>query len=97
MKPLHISSEAWSDLDEALQWYAKRGSHLPRQLITDVEQTIEKISQRPEHGMRYPRRNERFWRTQRFPYLIIYEVRTSELFIIAIAHERRKPGFWRGR
>lgn len=34
---------------------------------------------------------------RRFPYSIVYYVRDSEIRVLAIAHQSRKPGFWRGR
>ncbi|MBI3461482.1 MAG: type II toxin-antitoxin system RelE/ParE family toxin [Planctomycetes bacterium] len=33
----------------------------------------------------------------RFPYRIIYEVRSDEIVILAIAHNRRRPGYWSRR
>lgn len=32
-----------------------------------------------------------------FPYRIIYFVTRDELVLIAYAHERRKPGYWKRR
>lgn len=31
-----------------------------------------------------------------FPYFVVYVVKPS-LVIVAVAHMRRKPGYWRGR
>ena len=33
----------------------------------------------------------------RFPYSVIFAVRADELFVIAVAHDKRRPGYWRGR
>jgi toxin ParE1/3/4 len=33
----------------------------------------------------------------RFPYSLLYEKVDDEVRIIAIAHQSRKPGYWRGR
>jgi hypothetical protein len=32
-----------------------------------------------------------------FPYWVVYRELPAELYIIAIAHFRRKPGYWRYR
>jgi hypothetical protein len=32
-----------------------------------------------------------------FPYGVIYVVKNDELVVVAYAHERRRPGYWRGR
>ena len=97
MKPLNISQAALEDLEEAMQWYAKQDPDLPQRLLDDVNQTIQKLHERPELGIKFPRSTERFKRTKTFPYLIIYEDRPDEVYIRAIAHQRRKPGYWRKR
>ena len=33
----------------------------------------------------------------RFPFALIYRVRGEEIFIVAVAHGRRKPGYWKER
>ena len=33
----------------------------------------------------------------RFPYQLIYTVTAEEVFILAVAHKRKKPGYWQGR
>jgi len=33
----------------------------------------------------------------RFPFSIIYIDRDGEIVIVAIAHQRKRPGYWRGR
>jgi plasmid stabilization system protein ParE len=34
---------------------------------------------------------------RRYPYLIVYVVRDPQVVIIAIAHQRRRPGYWLSR
>ncbi len=34
---------------------------------------------------------------QRFPYQVIYELRSSEVVVIPIAHSKRRPGYWKTR
>jgi plasmid stabilization system protein ParE len=97
VKPIVLARQALDELDAALQWYAQQGSHLPARLRADVERTLEKVQAHPEHGIEVPRFRARFWRTETFPYLIIYEDRPHEIYVQAIAHERRKPGYWRKR
>jgi toxin ParE1/3/4 len=33
----------------------------------------------------------------RFPYYLIYSISLEIVHIVAVAHERRKPGYWEGR
>ncbi len=34
---------------------------------------------------------------RRFPYMIVYLVDPDEIFIVAVAHVRRLPGYWTSR
>ncbi|MHB0958931.1 MAG: hypothetical protein ACYC0X_26630 [Pirellulaceae bacterium] len=34
---------------------------------------------------------------KRFPFVVIYRVTTDRIEIVAIAHGRRKPGYWKRR
>jgi hypothetical protein len=31
---------------------------------------------------------------RRFPYAVVYDVLPDAVIIIAVAHQRRKPGYW---
>jgi plasmid stabilization system protein ParE len=33
----------------------------------------------------------------RFPYAVIYRVETDLIRIVAVMHQRQRPGYWRGR
>jgi len=43
------------------------------------------------------RNGRRRFPLRRFPYSLIYYFRGEELRVIALAHHRRKPGFWSRR
>jgi plasmid stabilization system protein ParE len=34
---------------------------------------------------------------QRFPYQLVYRVEGDEIVIYAVAHQKRRPGYWRKR
>jgi hypothetical protein len=33
----------------------------------------------------------------RFPYQVVYRVRPSEIVVVALAHLKRRPGYWKHR
>ena len=39
----------------------------------------------------------RVWKLMGFRYNIVYMIRGAVVFIIAVAHQRRQPGYWRDR
>jgi len=53
------------------------------------------IRTRPEIGAAAGR--TRSWLLTRFPYRLIYRVRDEDVYIVAIAHTSRRPGYWQNR
>ena len=43
------------------------------------------------------RRQFRRARVNRFPYVVVFEIRTDEVLVVAVAHASRKPGYWQRR
>lgn len=63
-----------------------------------VSTTLETIAAAPELGtILIAGRPERRILVQQFPYQIVYHLTASELMIIAVAHLRRRPEYWRSR
>jgi toxin ParE1/3/4 len=36
-------------------------------------------------------------KVNRFPYLVFYDESDEDIWVAAIAHERRRPDYWRNR
>jgi toxin ParE1/3/4 len=39
----------------------------------------------------------RWWLVKRFPYSVLSRVRDDHIRVLAIAHQKRRPFYWRGR
>jgi plasmid stabilization system protein ParE len=57
---------------------------------------MERIAAEPERWPEHLAGTRRLI-LDRFPYLVIYQIRASSIRIIAIAHARRREGYWRWR
>jgi toxin ParE1/3/4 len=66
-----------------------------QRLQTEVEHTADRIAEAPEQGSPYLHGTRRFVLLQ-FPYSTVY-VTLEGGHIIALAHDRRRPGYWRKR
>jgi plasmid stabilization system protein ParE len=96
MKALRFHPEADQELTEARDWYAARSEVAAQAFALEVSHAIERIVEAPS---RYPiaRRGERKFVLDRFPYTVLYRVRDDKIFITAVAHHSRRPGYWRHR
>ena len=98
MKPVRLSEPAAEELAAAVGWYEQRRVGLGAELLDAVAATIELIRSHPEIGAEHRgRATSRQVNVQRFPYKVVYRVRSDEIDVVAIAHSSRRPGYWRSR
>lgn len=65
-------------------------------LLDEVDGTILRIARAPHQGSPYLFGTRRFV-LQRFPYSTVYITMSDLGHVLAVAHHRRKPGYWRRR
>ncbi len=96
MKPLFFHPEADSEIAEAVQYYEAHKYGLGLDFLEEVERALDQISTNPEASRQIGRRIRRkvLWR---FPYNLIYAVYTDRIRIVACAHQKRRPFYWRKR
>ena len=88
-----ILHEAEVELWEAVAYYEAKAAGLGLDFAAEVEQGIQTICDAPE---RWPLREDgtRRYLIQRFPFLIVYTCRDNHVWILALAHCKRRPGYW---
>jgi plasmid stabilization system protein ParE len=88
--------EARTELREARKWYHERSPLSATAFAHAVDNAIAKILEAPtrhqfaEHGTRKIV-------LQRFPFNIFYRPGESEIVVVAVAHQKRRPGYWSDR
>jgi len=87
---------ARAELEEAFDFYEDRRLGLGDELTADYESAVAKILRNPTIGRRLTG-DVRRWPFHEFPYALIYQIRQDSILIVAVAHFRRKPGYWRNR
>ena len=64
--------------------------------LDELDVAIERIGQHPRQYSAYEFGTRRMV-LRRFPYLVVFREAASGIEIIAVAHGRRRPGYWRER
>jgi plasmid stabilization system protein ParE len=54
------------------------------------------VAERPNIGQEIEKGRRRIV-LARFPYSLIYSTESNDVWILAVAHQRRRPGYWHGR
>jgi plasmid stabilization system protein ParE len=96
MTDITILHEAEVELWEAVEYYEERSPGLGLDFETEVERSFEAIAEHPE---RLPLRADGTRRhlTHRFPYLVVYVYERGHIWVLAVAHCKRHPAYWRRR
>lgn len=97
MKPLIVHPAARIEWEHAIVYYESKVPGLGLDLHTKVEQALQKIQQSPQMWPRHHDPRFRKYVLERFPYLIFYMERLESIWIVAIAHAKRRPDYWRVR
>jgi toxin ParE1/3/4 len=93
--------EAETEAEEAAGWYEEQLRGFGFDFLDALAIALEAIEKYPRRHAKVPgrfrSREVRRVLLQRFPYKVIYEVRPRESVVLAIAHGRRRPTYWRRR
>jgi len=89
---------ASTDLASSGDWYEQQVPGLGLDLADEVQRALEAIAERPATWPLWPGVGEgagvRRFLLARFPFAVGYVVESGEVVVLAIAHQRRRPGYW---
>lgn len=88
--------EATAELEQSAGWYAERSGVAAQDFLVAVDLVITSIVDDPA---RFAKIDEvhRSSSVSRFPFQIVFRHDESRVVIIAVAHAKRRPGYWRQR
>lgn len=93
---VRLLESAQVELDDAIAWYASQAPGLGDAFLIETLKTLKLIEQYPKAWHPLTQQVRRC-RLRRFPYSVIYAQEGSDFLVLAVAHQHRKPGYWRTR
>jgi len=94
-KHLRIHDAALSELQETARRYEVTRSGLGSEFVRAVDAAVERIMLGPEV---WPLSlGEHRYVLPRLPFSIYYRLTADTVYVLAIAHQRQQPGYWRTR
>ena len=90
---LRLLPEAQQEIDEAFAYYEAQRLGLGGRFIGAIENGYDLIEAFPRAWLR-ARRNARWYMLKKFPFAIVYVVRSNDIVVIALSHVRRRRGYW---
>ena len=88
-----FSKIARQELDDATCYYEIEFQGLGKRFREEVRMAIKRISEYPE-AWSVERGDIRKYLLHKFPYKLLYSIEEDHIFIIAVAHQHRKPEYW---
>ena len=93
MKPVVFLSEAEEEMAEAARYYEQRRAGLGELFLLRIKAAAGEVAERP---MACPAVRGQIRRklVRQFPYALLFREDEGEIVILAVAHGRRRPGYW---
>ena len=93
---LALHRHARQEIADAAAFYKERNALVAARFLDGLERVLHQVARNPR---RYRQIDPDLHqpRIAGFPYALIYRVEPSEIFILALKHDRRQPDYWRYR
>jgi plasmid stabilization system protein ParE len=96
VRPARFLKLAEAEVEEAVGFFDRQVAGLGDRFQREVEITVAHITEHPEIGSPLTKRTRKF-RIRKFNYNVVYVADDEEIVIIAVAHHKRRPRYWRRR
>jgi plasmid stabilization system protein ParE len=96
VRSVEFHPDAQDELISAAQFYEREAEGLGLDFVATVQITYERLRELPTSGAPLGRRVRRLL-VPKFPYGLLYRVEPERIYILAVMHLHRRPGYWRSR
>ena len=96
MKPHIFHPEADEEYVHAVQCYADIALKLGSRFHDEIDRLIGEVCADPERFRKFDPPAQRHF-SRDFPYAVIFLNKPDRIWIVAVMHMKRRPGYWRKR
>lgn len=102
MRSIRVLEAATAEAEEAAVWYETQRKGLGTEFRQEFKRALDLLREDFLPGMPCPgrlgERAVRRIRMKRFPFHVVFvETAAAAVVVLAVAHQRRRPGYWRNR
>jgi toxin ParE1/3/4 len=96
VKPYAFHPQASEEYAQAAEYYTAIAAELGSRFFDEIERLIGEVRRQPDRFLRFsPPARRALART--FPYSLVYLEEADRVWIVAVMHAKRRPGYWRER
>lgn len=96
MSQLIFHPDVSHEIKAAYQWYENQANGLGDDFLTELESSFGLIISKPKTWPPFSGNTRRFL-LRRFPFSVIYSELDRKVLVLAVMHDRKKPGYWEER
>jgi len=96
MIPVRFLAPAEEEMNASAQYYEQQLPGLGHRFLGEVAHAIDAIKTYPDSGAPFAG-NYRRKLFRHFPFALLYRIEPTEIVIVAVMHQHRKPGYWKNR
>jgi hypothetical protein len=85
-----------SEIKASYNWYQEQATGLGDDFIAELESAYETIAELPQTWPKFQKGFRRYL-LARFPFSVIDKDTSDYVYVVAVMHNSRKPGYWLGR
>jgi plasmid stabilization system protein ParE len=92
-----FSTAARFELHELIETFARENRGRAIRFVDDLTSSISLLESNPRMGPQHTHGTRRLL-LRKFPYVLVYGVAEDDcITIVAVSHQRRRPGYWQNR
>ncbi len=94
--PVEFHPGAIEEARAARVWYTQRSPSAASAFMQELDVAVARVTEAPGSGVRYLHGTQRYL-FRRFPFSLVYRELGGHIQVIAFAHAKRRPGYWKPR
>lgn len=94
--PVEFDPRAIDEARAARRFYARVSATLATRFMAALDDAVDRVYQFPQACSPH-RHGTRICPLRRFPFSLVYVEQPTRSLVVAVAHHKRRPGYWRRR
>ena len=96
MREIIFHKEADAEVSEAAMYYEKKSEGLGFSFLIELNRCLDQIIANPK-SCQFMSKEIHRKPFNRFPYSLLYAIAQDRIEVVAVAHQKRRPNYWRAR
>ena len=96
MSELAFHPDVSSEIKASYDWYQEKVNGLGEDFLNEIESAYQAIVEFPQTWPKFQKGFRRFL-LSKFPFSVIYREENNQIYIVAVMHNSRRPGYWLNR